>query len=64
MKEDCRTCVFCVWVEEEAEDGGNSGWGCEKRDVEHFKRFPSRKRLSCFEVSSFYKGMMDDDMVR
>ena len=49
MKEDCRTCKYLTWVEDDSEASPNSGWTCDKREVEHFKRFPSRKRLSCYE---------------
>ena len=52
-KMGCWLCKKLDYIEEDSLSGmpgPNSGWACEKREVEYFKTFPCNRKLKCFEI--------------
>jgi hypothetical protein len=48
----CKACAYYEYIEEDSSSefpGSNSGETCTWRKVEHFKTFPCRRKLKCFE---------------
>ena len=48
----CELCKFYEYIEEDTMDGFsgcNSGYSCEKRETYHFKTFPCKRKLKCWE---------------
>lgn len=48
-KTGCWGCKHLEFFTSYFEENSGSGWGCDFRDVEHFKTFPCVRKLGCFE---------------
>lgn len=55
----CMSCKNLEWFEEDSTSGfpgPNTGWGCNVRDIDDFKKFPVKRKLKCWEPLGMIKG--------